>query len=180
MARRKDLEEILWPGGQRRGVMHALRHAVHMMDSGLLSEREAKALERYFSSEILDSLHGDELDRAMADGEVDRLQARGGYDDGEDQDEADGFRYKTAVKVIVHFFADAAQRDLIEPEQALEVIGEYLDLSEIDADPVDLIHGLIDTIHEKSEEKTAPEKSGDEQLADYMNRYDRLGTRRRE
>ena len=46
MARRKDFQEIL--GGsadQRRGQMHALRHAVHMADNGLLSKREAAALQ---------------------------------------------------------------------------------------------------------------------------------------
>jgi hypothetical protein len=177
MARRKNYEEILRPGASRRGLTHALNHAGYMRRSGLLSQDEANALERYFASELLNSMHGDELDQAMSNGDVDRLQELGGYSDDEtDQDEADARRHAAATKVIVHFFADAAQRGIIEVEEALKVLRQYVQVAESD-DPGETIDALMDMVRTPAE-KAAPEPSADEQIDDYTRRYDKKRTRR--
>jgi hypothetical protein len=178
MVRRRDLDEIInGPGRQREGVMHALRHASFMKDNGLLSEREAKALQRYFAAQIFDTAHGEELDRMMDSGEVDRLQELGGYDDDTaDPDGEDQFRHEAGSKVVIHFFSDAAARGIIEPEQALEILGKYIQVPEGD-DPREIVRSLLSMVS-KARQDEPPEKSDDERLADYTKNYDRKRSRR--
>ena len=65
---------------------------------------------------------GDDFDRMLASGELDRVRAASGYEDGEDPEAVDGRRHGVGVRVLVNLLAGAAQRGDIKPAEALEAI----------------------------------------------------------
>jgi hypothetical protein len=71
--RRKTLEQIVQPDddrpNQRSGLLHALKHACSMKETGWLSKAECDDLVKYFIQGHMDTMGDDELDHAMGSGE---------------------------------------------------------------------------------------------------------------
>jgi hypothetical protein len=130
MPRNRKLTEIFQEDfeGERKGALHAMAHAIHMINSGLLTRAEADALDRLFARKFLETSSVAETDDLKGRGHYDMIEAQCGDDDANTSAEC----HAAGIKVIAHFYGSAAQAGIIDPEEALTAIQQYVDL---DLDP---------------------------------------------
>lgn len=145
MAMRRTQQDILAPASRKNmldGLTRGVQHAGLMRQQGFLSKREAEMLAAHAVGQHMEHMPLEGFAAAMDNGEIDKMHALTGYEDGEDPEEVEAERHATAVKVLVNFFADAASKGHISPEAALEAIQEHVDVPKGDRD--DAIQQLLE------------------------------------
>lgn len=117
-------------GDALAGISRALSHGNFMAKQGALSAAEVKDLEKAALSERINHLSGDDFDKALNSGELDKARELAGYEDDEDPSEADARRAGVVHKVFVHMLALAGLHGAIDPSDALDAIAEHTDVPE--------------------------------------------------
>jgi hypothetical protein len=163
--RRKSMKEVIAPEEGRdtlAGMNRAIAHATHMHRTGQLSDKERDDFAKLAMSELLEHSSMEDFDRMLQNGDFERIREQAGYRDDEDPDEVDDRRQAVAAKVAVNLFADAAQRGLIDPKEAIEAIRAYADVPDDDDHEATIMNLLTDS-SEPDKRLPAP---GENQMTD--------------
>jgi hypothetical protein len=137
-------------------------------------------------SDRADTTDGEEFDRDLKSGMLDKMLELAGYDDDEDPDEADARRQAVVAKVAAHLLLDAVDQGLMKPRDALEHLVEYIALPDgHEDDPHAAAAELWRDIHAGKRLRLADvmresraTSSQKKEVEDYISRYDRKRSRR--